>query len=218
MSLTLHDVHFGYPQRPLLLHGASLDVRSGESVALMAPSGEGKSTALSIAGLLLAPDQGDVLIDGQVRTTRDADRLLGTTIAWLPQQVNLLPRRSVVDNVALALLSRGWNRAAAYVAAAQRLRTVGLEGSEQQQARTVSGGEAQRVGIARALATEPVVLFADEPTANLDGDTAHAVARTLLRAATGTTVVIATHDPRIAAMTDRLVVLEHGTFREVIGT
>ena len=215
MSLTLSGVRFGYPgtTRPIL-DGVDLHVRPGEVVALMAPSGSGKSTLLAIAGLLLAPDAGTITIGGTARTTADADAVLGTDIAWILQGVSLLPRRSLLDNVALPLLARGHTRADAHTLAAAAIAAVGITFDPSRQARSVSGGEAQRVGVARALITRPAVILADEPTANLDAVTAVAVARDIFRSVTGAAVVVATHDSRIAAMTDRTLILTEGRLTE----
>lgn len=214
MSLTLESISFRYEGGPALLDEASLDVGPGQSVAVMAPSGAGKSTALAIAGLLLAPHGGKVLHGGQEVHARGASRRLGSTVAWLPQTVSLLPRRTVIDNVMLAALSRGADRTTARVEAERRLRSVELAEMAVREARTLSGGEAQRVGIARAMVSGPGLLIADEPTASLDGATALRVARALLTATAGTTLLLATHDASVAALADRVVVLSGGVFHE----
>lgn len=215
MSLTLDRIRFQYPGGPPVLMDANLTVRAGESVAVMAPSGAGKSTALAIAGLLLPPSHGRVLIGGVVADAKRARRHLGSTIAWLPQSVNLLPRRTVIDNVMLAGLSRGIDRHRARIDAHAHLERVDLAMAAGRQARTLSGGEAQRAGIARALVTSPALVIADEPTASLDDATAVLVAHLLVSAARGTTLLIATHDTRVADVVDRVVVLRGGVFTEV---
>lgn len=208
MSLTLSHITFRYPGMDSdVLDDVSLEVGRGESVALMGPSGRGKSTLLSVAGLLLKPQRGTVLIDGRPRTVSDAPALLGSTIAWVLQTVSLLPRRTVLDNVALPLLAKGAERAGAYVKGAAKLADVGLEGYGDRQARTLSGGEAQRVGVARALVTNPSILLADEPTANLDQRTARIVGDALFRSAQGTSLLVTTHDEEIAQLADRIVYL-----------
>ncbi|QZN87661.1 ATP-binding cassette domain-containing protein [Cellulomonas sp. C5510] len=173
----------------------------------MGPSGTGKSTALAVAGLLLAPSTGEVRINGRTRTVRDAPEVLRREVAWVLQTVNLLPRRTAVDNVVLPALAAGRRRADAYGEAVALLHRVGVE-DPGQVARTLSGGQAQRVGVARALAARPSVIVADEPTANLDAATGRDVARALLDAAAGTTVLLATHDRAVAAMADAVVELE----------
>ncbi len=208
MSVVLRGITLTYPgtTAPTLLD-LDLDVPAGTSLALMGPSGAGKSTVLAVAGLLLAPDRGEVLVAGTPRTVHDAPAVLGDEIGWVLQSVNLLPRRSALDNVTLPTLARGRRRATSEDRARELLHAVGITAHDQS-ARTLSGGQAQRVGVARALMTSPAVIVADEPTANLDLATARSVARTLFDAAAGTTLLLATHDPSIAQMADRVVHLE----------
>lgn len=212
MSLELAGITFRYPGMDAdVLQDVSLTVDSGESVALMGPSGRGKSTLLSVAGLLLVPQRGTVSIDGHVRTAKDAAALLGDSVTWVLQTVSLLPRRSVIDNVALPLLAHGSSRASADYLALERLEEVGLDGYARREARLLSGGEAQRVGVARALVTDPSVLLADEPTANLDQHTAETVGVALFGASLGkTSLLVTTHDRHIAEMADRVVYLDDG--------
>ncbi len=208
MSLTLSHVTFRYPGMSAdVLHDVSLTVEPGERVALMGPSGRGKSTLLSVAGLLLKPQAGTVTIDERPRTVSDASSLLGHTISWVLQTVSLLPRRSVLDNAALPLLAKGVTRRVAHDTASVKLAEVGLAGYEARQARTLSGGEAQRVGVARALVTNPSILLADEPTANLDQRTAQIVGEALFQSARGTSLLVTTHDEEIAQLADRIVYL-----------
>ncbi|NHT18049.1 ATP-binding cassette domain-containing protein [Cellulomonas sp. IC4_254] len=208
MSLQLTGVGVTYPgtTRPVLVD-FDLLVPTGTSLALMGPSGTGKSTALAVAGLLLAPTTGEVRINGRSRTVRDGAEVLRREVAWVLQTVNLLPRRTAVDNVLLPVLAAGGTREDARGEAVALLRRVGVQDPEQV-ARTLSGGQAQRVGVARALAARPSVIVADEPTANLDAATGRDVARALLTAAAGTTVLLATHDRAVAAMADVVVELE----------
>lgn len=172
MSLELRGVSVTYPgaARPVLTD-LDLVVPAGTSVALMGPSGSGKSTALAVAGLLLAPDTGEVWIAGRRRSVRDAPQVLRDELAWVLQSVNLLPRRTALDNVLLPALAGGRGREECRVEAVDLLRRVGIDDTDQV-ARTLSGGQAQRVGAARALMSHPAVLVADEPTANLDVTTA----------------------------------------------
>lgn len=210
MSLKLTGIWFSYPRSPHpLLEDINLAVEDGQSVALMGPSGAGKSTLLNIAGLLQSPDHGDVLIDGKRVTTRDAGRLLGRTVGWVLQSVNLLPRRTVLDNVLLPSRAHKEDPQRAGQRAEELLAALGLSEHSKRQARTLSGGEAQRAGIARALMTAPSVLIADEPTANLDQVTAREVSERLIAAAGSTALLLATHDPAVAALADRIVTIEH---------
>lgn len=208
MSLTLRGITVTYRGSALpTVLDLDLDVPAGTSLALMGPSGAGKSTVLAVAGLLLEPDRGEVLVAETPRTVRDAPTVLGDELGWVLQTVNLLPRRTALDNVTLPALARGRRRAASEDRARELLDAVGITAHDQV-ARTLSGGQAQRVGVARALMTSPAVIVADEPTANLDLATARSVARTLFEATAGTTVLLATHDPAIAEMADRVVHLE----------
>lgn len=211
MSLELSDVTFTYPRAESpILRKISLTVRAGEAVAVMGPSGTGKSTLLSLAGLLLSPDSGEVRVNGILRTPRDASAVLGRDLGWILQSVNLLPRRSILDNVALSALAMGETREAAHARAREMLERVGLDPDAARDARTLSGGEAQRVGVARALLAGPSVVLADEPTANLDGATAASVARHLFAARGDVALLVATHDPRIAEMADRVLLIDDG--------
>lgn len=203
MSLALTDITFTYPRTDTtILRDISLDVPRGTSLAVMGPSGRGKSTLLGIAGLMLDPQRGRVTIDGVPVTVRDAPHLLGSSVAWILQSVNLLPRRTVIDNVALPLLATGVRRRTAIARARELLEQVDLDPDDDREARTLSGGQAQRVGVARALSTEPVLILADEPTANLDAATAATVAQALFAAAADTTLVITTHDDVVGSMAD----------------
>lgn len=208
MSLELKGVRVHYPGAAhAVLDGFDLDVPTGTSLALMGPSGAGKSTALAVAGLLMRPDAGDVWIADRRRDVKDASAVLTREVAWILQTVSLLPRRTALDNVVLPALAAGADREDVEARAAELLDAVGIT-TPHQLARTLSGGQAQRVGVARALMNDPAVLIADEPTANLDLATGREVARVILRAAAGTTVLLATHDPEVAAMADRVLTLE----------
>ncbi|UTT59303.1 ABC transporter ATP-binding protein [Cellulosimicrobium cellulans] len=188
-----------------MLEDVSLSVADGESVAVMAPSGQGKSTLLAIAGLLLTPQQGQVRLDDDVVSAALGRRLRGDRIQLILQSVNLLPRRSVLDNVVLPALAHGLDRIEAEERAIRLLDAVGVRLPDRP-ARTLSGGQAQRVGVARALVTQPRLVLADEPTANLDAATATDVARVLLTT-TRTSTLVATHDPSVAELADRVVTL-----------
>jgi ABC-type lipoprotein export system ATPase subunit len=208
------DIWFRYPGSVRdVLRGVSLTVRPGESCALMAPSGEGKTTMLSIAGLLIAADRGRVEYSGTPVGTRDAGRMMAREVAWVLQTVNLLPRRSVLDNVALPLIAQGGEREDSEQRARDEIEAIGLSGLVTADARRLSGGEAQRAAIARALVTRPRVLLADEPSANLDHATARGVMQALLDARRDAAVLLATHDERIAALADRTVHLIDGRVR-----
>ncbi len=219
MSLELRSVTYSYPgqSRPVI-DSVSLSIARGESLAVMGPSGAGKSTLLSVAGLLLRPTSGEVLIDEVPAAMGPRSAALGPDVSWILQTVSLLPRRTVLDNVALPALARGVRRYEAYAEGTRLLELVGCAETRFRPARTLSGGQAQRVGVARALMVQPAVLLADEPTANLDLATARDVARCIIEATKGrTALVLATHDPEVARLADRTLQLHEMRIDTVAG-
>ncbi len=198
-----------------VLRGIDLGIARGEIVALVAPSGAGKSTLLQIAGLLDTPTAGTVAIDGRdlgamgddARTAARRD-LLG----FVYQFHHLLPEFSAVENVAIPMWAAGTRRAAGLERAGGLLSRVGLSERLGHRPAELSGGEQQRVAICRALANEPAVLLADEPTGNLDPETSARVFDMLLALVreTGLAALIATHNHALAERMDRIVRLEHG--------
>jgi len=216
MSLEARDVTQRY-QDHTVLDEVSLTFDAGETVAITGPSGSGKTTLMSILGLLLPPTSGTVLVDGQPvpEGGRQRDRLRGGRIAWIFQTVNVLGRRSALDNVVLGLLAQGMHRTQAEPAAAEALAAVGLKDRAGQQVRELSGGEVQRVCGARAIAGNPTYLFADEPTGQLDSAASELVIDSLLEARDAdTAVIIATHDPAVAQRCDRVITVEAGSLTE----
>lgn len=209
MSLELHEVRHRYPSsRRVILDGVDLQVPNGTAVSVSAPSGAGKTTLLAIAGLLLRPTSGTVTHDGRPPGTP------GESTVWVLQTINLLPRHTAAHNVALPLLAKGWSRWDAELRAHEALDQLGLIALAERRAGTLSGGEAQRVGVARALVSQPSLILADEPTANLDPTTALEVAQTLMVARESTALLVATHDPQVAALADRHMVLLDGRLQE----
>jgi lipoprotein-releasing system ATP-binding protein len=198
-----------------VLRGADLDLYPGEIVALVAPSGTGKSTLLHLAGLLEKPDSGQVLVNGQ-DTTGLADKartgLRGKTIGFVYQFHHLLPEFTALENVVLPQMAIGVARAPAEARAHELLASFGLKGREGHRPGRLSGGEQQRVAIGRALANRPGLLLADEPTGNLDVGTSDLVFSELLAAVrnAGVAALIATHNPDLAARMDRVVTLREG--------
>ncbi len=191
----------------------SIDVSAGEFVAVMGPSGSGKSTLMHILAGLDSPTTGSVAIGGREITClndRQLTLLRRTEIGFVFQAFNLLPMLSAEENVQLPLqlARRGLDRA--WVA--QLLATVGLTDRRHHRPAELSGGQQQRVAIARALVTEPTVLFADEPTGNLDSRSGQQILALLRDASSahGQTTVMVTHDPRAAATADRVVFLSDG--------
>lgn len=198
-----------------VLRGANLALAAGEIVALVAPSGTGKSTLLHLAGLLERPDAGEVFVGGQAAGTLSDDARTAIrrgTIGFVYQFHHLLPEFTALENIALPQMAAGVARAAAEARGAELLHAFGLAGRESHRPGKLSGGEQQRVAIARALANRPRVLLADEPTGNLDVATADRVFNELLQAVRGQGVaaLIATHNPDLAARMDRVVTLREG--------
>jgi putative ABC transport system ATP-binding protein len=198
------------------LRGASLSVERGEVLAIMGPSGSGKSTLLYCLAGILTPDTGEVYFDGQrLDTLREKDRskLRRDRFGFVFQFGQLVPELTAAENVALPLLLSGTPRTEALTAAGVWFERLDLEGMEGHRTGEMSGGQAQRVALARGLVAQPDVLFADEPTGSLDSLNGELVMDLLTRAAReqGTTVVIVTHEARVAAFADREVVVRDGS-------
>ena len=203
-----------------ILRGAELAVWSGQLVALIAPSGAGKSTFLHIAGLLEHPDGGEVFING-TPTTKLADfqrtKLRRIEIGFVYQFHHLLPEFSALENVMLPQMIRGLPKRESKLRAAEILSYLGLKDRLDHRPSELSGGEQQRVAIARAVANAPRVLLADEPTGNLDPRTSEKVFSSLtqLVRASGLAAVIATHNMDIASRMDRRVTIRDGRVMEL---
>ncbi len=198
-----------------VLRGADLELRAGEIVALVAPSGTGKSTLLHLAGLLEQPDGGAVIVQGRdAGALSDAERtaIRRDTIGFVYQFHHLLAEFSAAENVELPQMIAGRRREDARARAGRLLAALGLSERAGHLPGKLSGGEQQRVAIARALANSPRVLLADEPTGNLDVGTASVVFDELLATVRGEGVaaLIATHNPELAARMDRVVTLREG--------
>ncbi|KQB97234.1 ABC transporter [Loktanella sp. 1ANDIMAR09] len=205
----------GKPNEVRVLQGVSLRVKPGEVVALVAPSGAGKSTLLHIAGLLDTPDDGTVRIEG-TDMTRLSDRkrtaVRRSTVGFIYQFHHLLPEFSALENIVLPQLANGRSEQAAEKHAMALLDRVGIAARAAHRPAALSGGEQQRVAFCRALANEPALLLADEPTGNLDPDTSDQVFAALMGLVrdTGLAAVIATHNLELAARMDRQVRLNGG--------
>ena len=198
-----------------VLKGASLSVLPGEMVALVGPSGAGKSTLLQIAGLLERPRAGEVAIAGERCESlpdRRRTRLRRERLGFVYQFHHLLAEFSALENVVLPQMIAGRSKRAARERARELLARLGLDAREGHRPSRLSGGEQQRVAIARAIANTPAVLLADEPTGNLDHETADSVFAALLDIVrtTGLAALVATHNMALAERMDRRLALENG--------
>lgn len=207
---------FGQGKRVLeVLKGADLSVKAGEVVALVGPSGAGKSTFLQIAGLLEHPTSGDIKIDGQScvgLNDDDRTKVRRYNIGFVYQYHHLLPEFSALENVTIPQIIAGIEKQAARSRGKELLEWMGLKERFDHRPGQLSGGEQQRVAIARALAASPRVLLADEPTGNLDPETANGVFDLLMHLARGAglAALVATHNPELAKRMDRIVKVENG--------
>ena len=202
-----------------VLDGLDAHIASGERVAIMGRSGSGKSTLLNLISGIDRADRGTVQIDGvEVTALGEPARTLyrRAHIGFVYQFFNLIPTLDVVENVSLVLDLNGVRGAAAYARSLAALAAVGLRERAHSAVEELSGGEQQRVAIARALVHEPALLLADEPTGNLDDETAREVLPVLLSLtrARGATLLMVTHDEDLAASADRVLELREGRLRE----
>ena len=205
----------GLPGEVDVLRGVDLRIEPGEVVALVAPSGAGKSTLLHIAGLMDAADAGQVSICGQDMTGKGDRARTGVRrrdVGFIYQFHHLLPEFSALENITLPQLANGVSAKGADARALALLERVGIADRASHRPAALSGGEQQRVAFCRALANEPRLLLADEPTGNLDPGTSDQVFGALIELVTGTglSALIATHNMELAARMDRVVHLENG--------
>jgi cell division transport system ATP-binding protein len=211
--IRFENVHKRYPTGREALSGVSFSMERGEFVFLTGPSGAGKSTLLRLIALIERPTRGTVLVNNQ-NTARIARRKIPPfrqRLGVVFQDHKLLYDRSVFDNVALPLVIAGASRREIEKRVRAALDQVGLRGRESHAPITLSTGEQQRVGIARAVAPRPDVLIADEPTGNLDSITARGILDLFRQLANqGATVVIATHEPDIVHVSDRKIEISDG--------
>ena len=205
----------GLPGEVQVLRGVDLTVTAGEVVALVAPSGAGKSTMLHIAGLLDVPDTGTVSLAGQDMTglsDRKRTAARRSDIGFIYQFHHLLPEFSALENIVLPQLAAGTARKTAEARALDLLDRVGIAQRAGHRPAALSGGEQQRVAFCRALANKPRLLLADEPTGNLDPETSDQVFGALMELVRGTglSALIATHNMELAARMDRMVRMDAG--------
>ncbi|MGH9082150.1 MAG: ABC transporter ATP-binding protein [Acidimicrobiales bacterium] len=212
--LEAREVVLSFGETPAL-RGANVAIDRGEILAVMGPSGSGKSTLLHCLAGILVPDSGEIRLSGtRIDTLREQERsaLRRDRFGFVFQFGQLVPELSAEENVALPLLLGGMRRAQALTEARSWFERLGLDGMERHRSGEMSGGQAQRVALARGLVAQPEVLFADEPTGSLDSLTGELVMELLTAAARqqGTTVVLVTHEPRVAAYADREVIVRDG--------
>ena len=196
------------------LDNVSLDIEHGEFISIIGPSGSGKSTLMHILGCLDSPTSGTIQLDGlMIHAARAAElaRIRNQKIGFVFQFFNLLPKLTVLQNVELPMIYSGVNGRERRNRAMEALQLVGLENRRGHRPNQLSGGQQQRVAIARALVNQPKIVFADEPTGNLDSHTGEAILqlfRTLSQQ--GRTIALVTHDPEIAAVTPRRIEIRDG--------
>jgi putative ABC transport system ATP-binding protein len=212
--LEARDVVLSFGETPAL-RGASVAVKKGEILAVMGPSGSGKSTLLHCLAGILVPDSGEIHVDGERLDTmseKQRSSLRRDRFGFVFQFGQLVPELTAEENVALPLLLGGARRAEALRAARTWFERLQLDGLERHRSGEMSGGQAQRVALARGMVAQPEVLFADEPTGSLDSLTGELVMDLMTSVAReeGTTVVLVTHEARVAAYADREVIVRDG--------
>ena len=201
-----------------VLKGLDLTVKAGEFVAITGRSGSGKSTLMYQLGLLDHPTAGEIIIDGVdvlALSQGERTRFRLTELGYVFQDYALMPELTAMENVMLPLLMQGKSLPVARGEAARALDRIGLADKHDNLPSQLSGGQQQRVSIARAIGHNPKIIFADEPTANLDSETARVVLDSFLDLhRQGQTIVMVTHEPEYADLTDRIVVLSDGMITE----
>jgi putative ABC transport system ATP-binding protein len=200
------------------LDGISTDINSGEFISIIGPSGSGKSTLMHILGCLDTPTKGTISLDGTMihnASARELATIRNRKIGFVFQFFNLLPKLNVLQNVELPMIYSGVSARERRDRAMDALKMVALENRSKHRPSQLSGGQQQRVAIARALVNSPKIVFADEPTGNLDSHTGEAILnlfRTL--SSQGRTIILVTHDPEIAAVTPRRIEIRDGKISE----
>jgi putative ABC transport system ATP-binding protein len=200
------------------LDGVTTDINSGEFISIIGPSGSGKSTLMHILGCLDTPSKGTIRLDGvmiQDASKRELAAIRNRKIGFVFQFFNLLPKLNVLQNVELPMVYSGVGARERRDRAMEALKMVGLENRSKHRPSQLSGGQQQRVAIARALVNNPKIIFADEPTGNLDSHTGEAILNLFRNLSTqGRTIILVTHDPEIAAVTPRRIEIRDGKISE----
>jgi putative ABC transport system ATP-binding protein len=202
------------------LDGISLDIDPGEFISIIGPSGSGKSTLMHILGCLDSPSEGTIQLDGTMihnASPRQLAHIRNQKIGFVFQFFNLLPKLNVLQNVELPMIYGGVSTKDRQQRAMEALKLVGLENRSKHRPSQLSGGQQQRVAIARALVNNPRIIFADEPTGNLDSHTGEAILALFRKLSTeGRTIILVTHDPEIAAVTPRRIEIRDGKVSEKV--
>ena len=208
ISLEARKLSFGYQSGPQILENWSESFHEGELVSIVGKSGQGKSTVLYILGLMLRPQSGHVIIQGDPAGKNDSARarLRATKFGFVFQDASLDASRSVIDNVLEGALYRGDDMSMARATATKLLKQLEVDVDPDRKPGQVSGGQAQRIALSRALLGNPPIILADEPTGNLDAQSAEAVLSSFQeRADMGATVIVVTHDLSIVERCDRSI-------------
>lgn len=203
-----------------VLKGLNLEVKAGEFLTITGRSGSGKSTLLYQLGLLDEPTGGDIIIDGIDTHNLSPNDRINTRLeklGYIFQDYAILPELTAVENIMLPLLMQGLSHSAAHAKSLAALKKINLSHRADNLPTHLSGGEQQRVSIARAIAHQPTIIFADEPTANLDSETAQVVMDTFLELnKEGQTMIMVTHEPEFAEIGHRMVILNDGVLMEEV--
>ncbi len=202
------------------LDDVSLDIESGEFISIIGPSGSGKSTLMQIVGCLDTPSKGTIKLDGtmiQDASPRQLAAIRNRKIGFVFQFFNLLPKLTVLQNVELPMVYGGVSGRERRERAERALQLVDLANRNKHRPSQLSGGQQQRVAIARALVNDPKIIFADEPTGNLDSHTGELILQLFRKLSTeGRTIILVTHDPEIAAITPRRIEIRDGKIADTL--